>query len=114
MAYYKTRNTGTQNNGTRNTDGTAEHSGIVAEQRNTSGTPRNNVTLHDEEQLYLCVDYKQKFNKHLEITLKKAGQNVNAFLRILRYKNFEKKPDELFLRYSCFLLLPFSKDVLQP
>ena len=30
MAYYKTRNTGT-----RNTGGTAEHPGIVAEQWNT-------------------------------------------------------------------------------
>ena len=38
-AYYKTRNTGTRNNRTQNTGGTAEHPGIVAEQRNTNITP---------------------------------------------------------------------------
>ena len=34
MAYYKTRNTGT-----RNTGGTAEHPGIVAEPTEHPGTP---------------------------------------------------------------------------
>ena len=34
-AYYKTRNTGTRNSRTRNANGTAEHPGTVAEQRNT-------------------------------------------------------------------------------
>ena len=41
--------------------------------------------------LGLNVDYKLKFNEHLQSILKKAGQNVNAFLRILPYKNFEKR-----------------------
>ena len=43
-----------------------------------------------EKLLGLNVDYKLKFNKHLESILKKAGRNVNAFLRMLPYKNFEK------------------------
>ena len=41
--------------------------------------------------LGLNVDYKLKFNEHLQSILKKAGQKVNAFLRILPYKNFEKR-----------------------
>ena len=43
MAYYKTRNTGTQNNGTQNTSGTAEHPGTVVEQlyiANQSGSAK--------------------------------------------------------------------------
>ena len=113
-AYYKTRSTWTRSNGTRNTGRTVEHPGIVAEQqnipehqRNTSGTPRNNGTLYDEEQLHLCVDYKRKFKKHLESTLKKAGWNVNVFLRILPCENFERNPHihELFLRHSCFFTI---------
>ena len=105
-AYYKTRSTWTRSNGTRNTGRTVEHPGIVAEQqnipehqRNTSGTPRNNGTLYDEEQL--------KFKKHLESTLKKAGWNVNVFLRILPCENFERNPHihELFLRHSCFFTI---------
>ena len=55
MAYYKTRNTGTQNKGTRNTGGRAEHPGTVAEQLNitwnTSGIPGNKGTIQNEEQL---------------------------------------------------------------
>ena len=39
----------------------------------------------------LNVDYKLKFNEDLESIFKKAGRNVNAFLRILPYKNFEKR-----------------------
>ena len=113
-AYYKTRSTWTRSNGTRNTGRTVEHPGIVAEQqnipehqRNTSGTPRNNGALYDEEQLHLCVDYKRKFKKHLESTLKKAGWNVNVFLRILPCENFERNPHihELFLRHSCFFTI---------
>ena len=54
-ACYKTRNTGTRNNGIRNISGTAGHPGTAAEQlnitRNTSGTPRNNGTIQNEEQL---------------------------------------------------------------
>ena len=53
LAYYKTRNAGTQNNGTQDTDGTAEHPrtvvgqrehpGILTEhQRNIYRTPQNN------------------------------------------------------------------------
>ena len=87
---------GTPERVTRNTGGIAEHPGILAEQwntpenqRNTNGKPRNNGTLHDEEQLHLNVDYKLKFNEHLESYLKKAGRNVNASLRIVPYKNFE-------------------------
>ena len=41
--------------------------------------------------LGLKVDYKLKFNEHLESILKKAGRNVNVFLRILANKNFEKR-----------------------
>ena len=43
------------------------------------------------EKLGLNVDYKLKFNEHLESILKKAGRNVKAFLRILPYKHFEKR-----------------------
>ena len=47
--------------------GTTKHPGPTTEhQRKTSGTPRNNGTLYDEEQLHLNVDYKLKFNEHLE------------------------------------------------
>ena len=79
MAYNKPE---TPEHGTpvkqRNTNGTpTEH------QRNTSGTPRNIGTLHEEEQLRLNVYYKLKLYKHLESLLKRAGRNVNAFLRIL-------------------------------
>ena len=97
-AYYKTRNTGTRNNGAWNTGGTGEHRGIVVEQRNTpehkhntSGKSRNNKTLHEEEQLHLNFDYKLKFNGQLESILKGAGRNVNVLFRILSYKNFEKR-----------------------
>ena len=34
LAYYKTRNTGSQNNGTQDTDGTAEHPRTVVGPRN--------------------------------------------------------------------------------
>ena len=44
-----------------------------------------------EKLLGLNVDYKVKFNEHLESVFKKADRNVNAFLRILPYKNFEKR-----------------------
>ena len=48
-----------------------EYPGTPTEhQRNTSGTYRQNGTLHDEEQLHLNVDYKLKFNEHLESILK--------------------------------------------
>ena len=68
-----------------------EHPGALTEhQRNTSGTPRNNMILNDEEQLHLNVDYKLKFNKYLKSIFKKVGRNVNAFLKIMPYKNFEK------------------------
>ena len=69
-----------------------------------------------EKLLGLNVDYKLKFNEQLESILGKAGRNVNAFLRILPYKNFEKRHihELVFLRPSCFLLLPFSMDVSQP
>ena len=48
--------------------------------------------------------------------MKKAGRNINAFLRILAYKNFDKRRIfmNFFLRHSWFLLFFFSKDVLQP
>ena len=121
---------GTPENGTRNTDGTAEHSGTPTEhQRNTSGTPRNNGTLHDEEQLHLNVDYKLKFNEHLESILKmwnlvayffpfwqdSFGKRLFYIFIILPYKSFERRRIimNFFLRHSWFLLLPFSKDVLQ-
>ena len=64
---------------------TSEH------QQNINLTPRNKGTLHKEEQLHLNIDYKLKFNEHLESILKRAGQNVNAILRILPFKNFEKR-----------------------
>ena len=97
---------GTPENGTRNTDGTAEHSGTPTEhQRNTSGTPRNNGTLHDEEQLHLNVDYKLKFNEHLESILKmwnlvayffpfwqdSFGKRWFYIFIILPYKSFERR-----------------------
>ena len=44
-----------------------------------------------EKLVGLKVDYKLKFNEHLQSILKKGGRNVNAFLRILPYKNFEKR-----------------------
>ena len=51
------RNSGTPRNSGETTEysGTpAEHPGIPTEhQPNASGTPRNNGTLHDEEQLHL-------------------------------------------------------------
>ena len=56
---------------------------------NTSGTAEP-TERHDQQQLHLCADCKLKLNKQLESTLKKEGRNVNAFLRILPYKNFEK------------------------
>ena len=65
--------------------------------------------------LGLNVDYKLKFNEHLESILKKAGRNVNAFLRVLPYKNFEKRrifmnlffTSQLFLLYYCPLAWMF-------
>ena len=52
MAYYKTRNTGTQNDGIRNTRGTTEQRRNTGTRnkgtRNTSGiakTPQNNVGI---------------------------------------------------------------------
>ena len=92
MAYYKTRNTRKRNNGTGNTGGRVEQRNTPMHQQNTSGISRKNGTLHDEEQLHLIVDYKLtlKLNEHLESILKEAGRNVNAFLRIVPYKNFEK------------------------
>ena len=59
-----------------------------------------NITINVDEKLILSicekllglkVDYKLKFNEHLQSILKKEGRNVNAFLRILPYKNFEKR-----------------------
>ena len=44
-----------------------------------------------KKHLGLNVDYKLKFNEHLESIFKKAGRNVNAFLRKLPHKNFEKR-----------------------
>ena len=61
--------------------------GTTEQQRNTNIHQRNT----QEEQLHLNIDYKLKLSKHLERTLKKAVQNVNAFLRILLYQNFEKR-----------------------
>ena len=48
------------------------------------------MILNDEEQLHLNVDYKLKFNKYVKSIFKKVGRNVNAFLKIMPYKNFEK------------------------
>ena len=90
MAYYKTRNTRTPNNRTENTRGRVEQRNTPVHQQNTSGISRKNGTLHDEEQLHLIVDYKLTLNEHLESILKEAGRNVNTFLRIVPYKNFEK------------------------
>ena len=65
--------------------------------QNSAGTTEHqqNTNIHQwntqEEQLHLKIDYKLKLNKHLERTLKKAVQNVNAFLRILLCQNFEKR-----------------------
>ena len=61
-----------------------------------------------EKLLGVNVDYKLKLNEHLENILKKASRNVNAFLRILPYKNLEKSSIfmNLFftiaLSYGCF------------
>ena len=61
MAYYKTSNTGTRNNGIWNNNGTAEHPGIVAEQRNTPEHQRNaNVT--PAEHLGTTEPYAMKNN----------------------------------------------------
>ena len=71
-----------------------------------------------ENLLGLKVDYKLKFTEHLESILKKAGRNVNAFLRVLPYKNFEKKTHihelPFYVTVVFTLLLPFSMDVSQP
>ena len=84
---------GTPESVTRNTGVIADYPGILGEQwntpekqRNTNGKPRNNGTLHDEEQLHLNVDCKLKFNEHLESFFKKAGRNVNVSLRIVPYR----------------------------
>ena len=68
-AYYQTRNAGTRNNRTWNTDRTAEHPGTVGKQRKTpenqrntpeyqrnmSGTPRNNETIQNKEKLWFFL-----------------------------------------------------------
>ena len=59
--YYKTRNAGTQNNGTRNTCGTAEHPQTVVEQRSIPEYQQNtNVT--SAEQHGTLKPYKEKNN----------------------------------------------------
>ena len=44
-----------------------------------------------EKLLGVNVDYKLKFNEHLDSIFKKAGRKVNARSRILPYMNFEKR-----------------------
>ena len=44
-----------------------------------------------EKLLGVNVDYKLKFNEHLDSILKKAGRKVNALSRILPYMNFKKR-----------------------
>ena len=65
-----------------------------------------------EKILGVNVDYKLKFNEHLDSILKKAGRKVNALSRILPYMNFEKRR---MLMNSFFYVtvqpLPFSMDV---
>ena len=41
--------------------------------------------------LGVSVDYKLKFNEHLDSILKRAGRKVNALSRILPYMNFGKR-----------------------
>ena len=57
------------------------------------------INVHDniigksiyEKLLGVNVDYKLKFNEHLDSILKKAGRKVNVLSRILPYMNFEKR-----------------------
>ena len=58
--------------------------------------------------LGLNVDCKLKFNKHLESIFKKAGRNVNAFLRILPYKNFEKRQIFMNLLFTSQLFFTIA------
>ena len=44
-----------------------------------------------EKLLGVNVDYKLKFNEHLDSILKKAGRKVNALSRILPYMDFKKR-----------------------
>ena len=44
-----------------------------------------------EKLLGVIVDYKPKFNEHLDNILQKPGRKVNALSRILPYMNFEKR-----------------------
>ena len=44
-----------------------------------------------EKLLGVNVDYKLKFNEHLDSILKKAGRKIHALSRILPYMNFEKR-----------------------
>ena len=44
-----------------------------------------------EKLLGVNVDYKLKFNEHLDSIFKKAGPKVNFVSRILPYTNFEKR-----------------------
>ena len=92
MAYYKTRNAGTWNNGTRNTGGTAQHPGTVAEQRNTLEHQRNtpkyqqntNVTAGDHlgtmepyKTKNSCSDFEENLNLTLiHLTLSTQGGNI--------------------------------------
>ena len=68
-----------------------------------------------EKLLGVIVDYKPKFNEHLDNILQKPGRKVNALSRILPYMNFEKRR---ILMSSFFhvtvQLLPCSMDVSQP
>ena len=76
----------------------------------------NFLSKHQSVNVGVKVEYKLKFNKHLNSILKKTGRKANAFTRMLPQMNLTK---EFFLKmnffcYVTFQLLPFSVDVSQP
>ena len=87
LTYYKTRKTGTLNNRTQNTCGTAKHPRTVTEQwinsgtlRNTNGTPtqrntsRKSGTTEPYKTNNICSDFKQNLNLTLiHLTLSTQG-----------------------------------------
>ena len=87
---------GTTAHGTpRNSGGTTEHLGTLTEHQRNTPEQRNLERRRAIAFMRLLqTEIQQIFRKYL----KKAGLNVNTFLRILPYKNFEKT--RIFM--NCF------------